>query len=72
MNASGGVTAEILNCIGDEFATQDAYLNGAYSDARRDLLKKRQQVLLSAQHHWITYRMLNAISTPLSVARSHK
>lgn len=59
MDASGGVTVEILNCIADEFATQDARLNGAYSDARRDLSEERQQVLLNAQRHWITYRDAN-------------
>lgn len=59
MDASGGVTAEILSCIADEFATQDARLNGAYSDARRDFSEERQQVLLNAQRHWIAYRDAN-------------
>ncbi|WP_158414212.1 MULTISPECIES: lysozyme inhibitor LprI family protein [unclassified Halomonas] len=59
MDASGGVTVEILNCIADEIATQDALLNGAYSDARRDLSEERQQVLLNAQRHWINYRDVN-------------
>lgn len=59
MDASGGVTVEILNCLADEFATQDARLNGAYSDARRDLSEERQQVLLNAQRHWIAYRDAN-------------
>lgn len=59
MEASGGVTVEIFNCIANEFTTQDARLNGAYSDARRDLSEERQQVLLNAQRHWIAYRDAN-------------
>lgn len=59
MEASGGVTVEMLNCIADEIATQDARLNGAYSDARQDLSEERKQVLLNAQRHWIAYRDAN-------------
>lgn len=59
MEASGGVTVEMLNCIADELATQDARLNGAYSDARRDLSEERQQVLLNSQRQWIAYRDAN-------------
>lgn len=31
LEAPGGVTVEILSCIADEIATQDARLSGAYS-----------------------------------------
>ncbi|WP_353047674.1 MULTISPECIES: lysozyme inhibitor LprI family protein [unclassified Halomonas] len=32
MDASGGVTVEMLSCIAAEMAVQDARLNNAYSD----------------------------------------
>jgi uncharacterized protein YecT (DUF1311 family) len=59
MEASGGVTVEMLNCIADEIATQDVRLNFAYSDARRDLSEERQQVLQNAQRRWLAYRDAN-------------
>ena len=34
MDASGGITVNMLNCIADEIAAQDTRLNTAYSDAR--------------------------------------
>lgn len=59
MNASGGVTVNMLNCIADGMATQDARLNGAYSKARSELSEQRRDALLNAQRRWIEYRDAN-------------
>ena len=59
MDASGGVTVNMLNCIADEIAAQDARLNTAYSDARSELSEERREALLAAQRLWISYRDAN-------------
>lgn len=59
MDASGGVTVEMLNCIAGEMATQDARLNTAYSDVRSELSEERREALLAAQRLWISYRDAN-------------
>ncbi len=56
---SGGVTVEMLNCIGEETRTQDARLNGAYKALRSQLTPARKQELLAAQRIWIQYRDAN-------------
>lgn len=59
MNASCGVTVNMINCIADEMATQDARLNGAYSKARSEFSEQRRDALLNAQRRWIEYRDAN-------------
>ncbi|WP_084812763.1 lysozyme inhibitor LprI family protein [Halomonas sp. KX33721] len=59
MDASGGVTVNMLNCIADEIAAQDTRLNTAYSDARSELSEERREALLAAQRLWISYRDAN-------------
>lgn len=59
MDASGGVTVNMLNCIADEMVVQDARLNTAYSDARSELSEERREALLAAQRLWINYRDAN-------------
>lgn len=59
MEASGGVTVEMLNCIADEITTQDTRLNGAYSEVRSELSEERRGELLIAQRHWIAFRDAN-------------
>ena len=59
MEQSGGVTVEMLDCIGEELTTQDARLNGAYKALRSQLVPARKQELLAAQRLWIQYRDAN-------------
>ena len=59
MDASGGITVNMLNCIADEMAVQDTRLNTAYSDARSELSEQRREALLAAQRLWISYRDAN-------------
>ncbi len=59
MDQSGGVTVNMLNCIGEELASQDARLNGAYKKLRSQLTPTRKQALLTAQRLWIQYRDAN-------------
>ncbi|WP_197568292.1 lysozyme inhibitor LprI family protein [Billgrantia diversa] len=48
MDESGGVTANMMDCIGEELRTQDARLNGAYQGLRDELPEERRQQLLEA------------------------
>ena len=59
MDQSGGVTVEMLDCIGEELSTQDARLNGAYKALRSQLVPARKQELLAAQRLWIQFRDAN-------------
>lgn len=59
MNQAGGITADMLDCIGEELNTQDARLNGAYQKLRSQLSAERKQSLQSAQRLWIQYRDAN-------------
>ncbi|TCT24103.1 uncharacterized protein YecT (DUF1311 family) [Thiobaca trueperi] len=59
MNQAGGVTAEMLDCIGEELNTQDARLNGAYQKLRSQLSAERKRALQGAQRLWIQYREAN-------------
>lgn len=47
MDASGGVTVNMLNCIADEAAIQDARLNTAYRDVGSELSEQRRKALLA-------------------------
>ncbi len=59
MDQSGGVTVEMLNCIGSETEHQDALLNQAYRDVMAELSPERKTELRNAQRAWIKYRDLN-------------
>lgn len=59
MDASGGVTVEMLNCIDEELTSQDARLNGAYKRLGTQVTSARKQQLLAAQRLWIQYRDAN-------------
>ncbi|MDA1379611.1 lysozyme inhibitor LprI family protein [Plesiomonas shigelloides subsp. oncorhynchi] len=59
MDESGGVTASMLDCIGEETMTQDARLNGAYKKLGSQLAPDRKKQLVAAQRLWIQYRDAN-------------
>ena len=59
MDESGGVTASMLDCIGEETMTQDARLNGAYKKLGSQLAQDRKKQLVAAQRLWIQYRVAN-------------
>ncbi len=56
---SGGVTANMLNCIGEELATQDARLHSAYKKLAAGLTAERRRELVAVQRFWIQYRDAN-------------
>jgi uncharacterized protein YecT (DUF1311 family) len=56
MDASGGVTMNILNCMGGETQQQDARLNHSYKAAMQALEKGQQSQLRDAQRLWIKFR----------------
>jgi uncharacterized protein YecT (DUF1311 family) len=59
MDRSGGVTVEMLNCIGAETKQHDARLNRVYKQAMGQLSAARQQQLRDAQRAWLKYRDAN-------------
>src|SRR5690348_7808892 len=59
MNKSGGVTSEMLNCIGAETKVQDARLNNAYKKLMPTLTPSRQKQLQEAERAWLKYRDAN-------------
>lgn len=59
MDKSGGVTAEILDCIGAETKRQDTRLNKAYKEVMSQLPSARKKQLQDAQRAWIKYRDAN-------------
>lgn len=59
MEASGGVTVEMLDCIAAEHSRQDARLNRAYRALTAQLGADRRKELLAAQRLWIQYRDAN-------------
>ena len=56
MDASGGVTVEIMNCSAAEIDVQDARLNQAYVMVMRPLAKPRKTTLRGLQRTWIKQR----------------
>ena len=56
---SNGVTADMLDCIAAELATQDARLNAAYRTLTSQLGPERKQQLVATQRLWIQYRDAN-------------
>lgn len=59
MDASGGVTADMLGCIYGEHETQDARLNQNYKIAMQVLETAQQKQLRDAQRLWIKFRDAN-------------
>lgn len=53
---AGGVTADMIECIGTETERQDARLNQAYKALRATLNAARQKQLQDAQRAWISFR----------------
>ena len=56
MDASGGVTVEMMNCSAAEIDIQDARLNQAYVMVMRPLAKSRKNTLRGLQRTWIKQR----------------
>lgn len=59
MDKSGGVTVEMLNCIGTETNLQDTRLNKAYKEVMAQLSPSRKKQLQDAQRAWVKYRDAN-------------
>jgi uncharacterized protein YecT (DUF1311 family) len=56
MDSSGGVTSEMLDCIGAETERQDTALNANFKKAMQATPKSRQTKLRDAQRNWIKFR----------------
>lgn len=56
MDESGGVTMNMLDCIGSETEQQDARLNQNYKAAMQALTPTQQTQLRDAQRLWIKFR----------------
>jgi len=56
MDESGGVTMNMLDCMGSETEQQDARLNQNYKAAMQALDKGQQNQLRDAQRLWINFR----------------
>ena len=56
MDASGGVTMNMLDCMGSETEQHDARLNQNYKAAMQALDKGQQNQLRDAQRLWIKFR----------------
>mgnify|MGYP000875179357 CR=1 FL=1 len=59
MDAGGGVTARMLDCIGTETRLQDARLNAEYRRTLAAVSPGQQTRLRAAQRLWIQYRDAN-------------
>ncbi|EKV29236.1 hypothetical protein C882_0543 [Caenispirillum salinarum AK4] len=59
MDASGGVTINMKECIWAEHERQDARLNAAYKHVMGLLSDDRKAALRTAQRAWIAYRDAN-------------
>jgi uncharacterized protein YecT (DUF1311 family) len=55
-------TREIVTCISNELAVQDASLNRRYQQTLRSLNPRQQNRLRAAQRAWIAYREANCAS----------
>ena len=56
MNESGGVTMNMLDCMGSETEQHDARLNQNYKTAMQALTPAQQTQLRDAQRLWIKFR----------------
>ena len=59
MDKAGGVTVNMLNCIGAETQRQDKKLNTMYQNVMKSLTNKRKEELKKTQQLWIKYRDAN-------------
>lgn len=59
MDKSGGVTMDMIECIGVETQRQDARLNKAYKALMGGLKAERKKELQEAQRAWIKFRDTN-------------
>ena len=59
LDKAGGVTTEMVNCIGAETAVQDKRLNAAYKAAVAKQTPARQKELQAVQRLWIQFRDAN-------------
>lgn len=59
IDASGGVTLEIMTCNGEEHARQDKRLNAAYKTAMSELSEQRKNELRAVQRLWLQFRDAN-------------
>lgn len=59
MDKTGGVTVNMLDCIGAETKRQDMRLNNAYKEVMAQLTPARKKQLQEAQRAWIKYRDAN-------------
>jgi len=59
MDKSNGVTANMLDCIGDETKRQDTRINKAYRSLMDQLSPERQKQLQTAQRAWLSFRDAN-------------
>jgi len=65
MEKSGGVTAAMQDCIGEELARQDKRLNAVYKVLLDKVAPKRKTQLRDAQRKWLAFREgFNAYVTP--------
>lgn len=59
LEKAGGITTEMVNCIGAETAIQDKRLNTAYKNAMAMLTPARQKELQAVQRLWLQFRDAN-------------
>ena len=59
MDKAGGITVNMLDCMGAETKRQDARLNRAYKDVMARLSPERRKELQEVQRVWIKYRDAN-------------
>lgn len=59
MEASGGVTASMIECLDIEIKAQDVALNTEYKALRASLTPGRKTELQAVQRAWIAYRDAN-------------
>ena len=59
MDKAGGVTVNMLNCIGAETQRQDKKLNTMYQNVMKLLSNENKERLKKAQQAWIKYRDAN-------------
>jgi uncharacterized protein YecT (DUF1311 family) len=59
LDKAGGVTVEMMDCIGAETKRQDARLNDNYKRLLSKLSANRKKALTEAQRAWISFRDAN-------------
>ena len=59
MDQSGGVTVNMIDCIGQEHERQDVRLNRVYKTLMDTLPAARKTALRDAQRAWLKYREAN-------------